>query len=469
MKKIIYIFLSLLISVTGCIELLEENVYSELTPGNFLVTENGKMAVLTSAYGNLQFRGFWYYFMNTYASDEAYGRGGSLEANAVPLSNFTWDSNHVWFRDAWNFPYQAIRDANIVIDNTDGLVDESQFDKLINAEARFIRASAYSFLYNWFGPVPMFINSTPEDLRKGRTTEEEMRNFIESELRFAIEILPVTQGQYGRATKGAALGILTKFLMNTMQWQKALEASDQIIELGKYQLNPNYEEIFKIENKGNPELIWVIPYNSQQAVNNIVALTFPIDFPLPYSNNQVWAATSHLYDDFVDSFDENDVRKNLIVTEYTNLSGQHIQLFGNNRSLPKKYEFDPNAVGPNQGNDFPLIRYSDILLSKAEAINEISGPTPEAIALINQVKSRSNASTLELTGFSQEMLREEILIERKKEFFSEAKRREDLIRQGKYISTGRSNGHNAEEFHVRFPIPIIEISANRNLEQNPGY
>ncbi len=107
----------------------------------------------------------------------------------------------------------------------------------------------------------------------------------------------------------------------------------------------------------------------------------PTDYPLPLPNQQIFAARSYFFDSFVNSFEKTDVRKNLIVTEYVNTAGQRIKLQGNDQSLTGKYEFDPSAAGAVQENDLPVVRYADILLSRAKALNELNGPTQEAIDL----------------------------------------------------------------------------------------
>ncbi|GAB3177025.1 RagB/SusD family nutrient uptake outer membrane protein [Telluribacter humicola] len=461
------LLLVLLLQGAGCESILEENVYSELTPGNFLNTTTGKQAVLTSAYGNVQMRGHNYLFLSAHTSQEVWNQGGSIEALLTPLTNFTWDSNHQYFSDAWGSLYGAIRDANIVIDNTSA-TDASALDKQLNAEARFVRAVAYNQLYDWFGPVPLYLTSTLTDFKLPRVTDEEMKTFLEKEFLEVAAVLPLSQAQFGRATKGAALGLLAKFYLNTKQWQKTADITKQIMDLNKYSLVPNYKDVFALANEGNAEMLWVIPA-SAQAGHNLVALTFPTDYPLPQPNQQVFAARSYFFDNFVNSFGAGDTRRNLIVTEYTNTSGKYTKLLGINQSLSGKYEFDPNAAGAVQGNDIPVVRYADILLARAEALNELNGPTQEAIDLINKVRTRAGAAPLALGNFTKEALRDQILQEREWEFYTEMKRREDLIRHGKFISNAKAKGKNAQPFHVLFPLPITELNANANLEQNTGY
>jgi hypothetical protein len=461
------LLLILVLQGSGCEGVLDETVYSELTPGNFLNTATGKQAVLTSAYGSVQLRGHNYLFLSAHVSQEVWNQGGSIEALLTPLTNFTWDSNHQYFGDSWGALYAAIRDANIVIDNTSA-ADANALDKQLNAEARFVRALAYNQLYDWFGPVPLYLTSVLTDFKLARATDEEMKSFIEKELSEVATILPLSQAQYGRATKGAAMGILSKFYLNTKQWQKSADLTKQIIDLKKYSLVPNYKNVFSIANEGNAEMLWVIPA-SPQAGHNLLALTFPTDYPLPQSNNQVFAARSYFFDSFVNSFGAGDTRRNLIITEYTSTSGKFTKLLGINQSLSGKYEFDPSANGAVQGNDIPVVRFADILLSRAEALNELSGPSQEAIDLINQVRTRAGTALILLENFTKDSLRDAILQEREWEFYTEMKRREDMIRHGKLISNAKARGRNAQPFHVLFPLPITELNANDKLVQNSGY
>lgn len=463
-KNIFYITITLL-SLSSCDNLLEENVYSELTPGNFLNTLEGKKAVLNSAYGNVQIKGQWAYFLSPYVSGEQWNRGGSIESAITPLSNFTWNSNHEWFSQSWSQLYAAIRDANIVIDNTSVTNDN---EKLLNAEARFVRALSLAYLYNWYGPVPLVLSSKNENLEIPKATNDEIKLFIENEFLEVSTILPVKASQNGRATKGAALGLLCKFYLNTKQWQKTADVATQIIQSGTYDLLTDYKSVFSLNNEWNKEILWAISANSQSG-HTLVALTFPTDYPLPFTNNQVFAARSYLFDSFVNSFEQDDVRKNLLITKYTNTAGTLIQLLGNNQTLSYKYEFDPNAVGAVQGNDLPEVRYSDILLSYAEALNELNGPTDDAINAINKVRNRAGINALAKADFNKETLRDRLLKERNWEFYGESKNREDQIRQNRFISGAIARGKNAESFHILFPIPLTELNANPNLIQNTGY
>ena len=226
--------------------------------------------------------------------------------------------------------------------------------------------------------------------------------------------------------------------------------------------------MFRIENEGNSELIWVIQGNPQ-AGTPFIANTFPTDYPhLP--NQTIYASRVYLFDDFVNSFDPADTRKDLIVTSYTNTSGEFIRLLGNDRSYAGKYEFDKDALGASYGNDIPILRYADILLSRAEALNELNGPNEESVSLINLVRERAGVAPLELAGYTKETVRDHIFKELAWEFYFEQKSRSDKIRQGTFISGAQARGKSAaKSHHVLFPLPQTEINANPNLKQNDGY
>lgn len=477
MKSYMKIFLMTctLATVISCEDQLEEEVFSQLAPETLFTTEEGLREVLFSSYAYGHISGVtesWsYYFLNEMPAGETWGAGGSIETFWTTLIDFTWDSNHVQIGPVWNSFYASIRDANIVLDNLDNENFSEEFRTSAEAEARFLRAWSYSQLYDLFGRLPLYTSSTDDPLQP-RATEEETKNFIEQELLAVIPELPVEPAAFGRASKGAAMGILAKYYLNTRQWQKAADMAEAVMDLGKYRLLDNYSDVFAIENEGNDELVWALPKNgaSITAAQSLNALIFPPDYPVPYPNNTTFASRVYMFDEFVTSFEENDVRANHIITSYVSRNtGEVVQGLGNDRSFPYKTPWDPNSNTFYYGNDIPVIRYSDILLTRAEALNELTGPTQEVIDLINEVKTRAGASLLQLADYDQSSLRDAILQERHWEFFFEAKARQDQIRHGVFIPWAQERGTNAQDHHRLFPIPQVELDANNLLEQNPGY
>lgn len=463
------------LGMTACEKALEEEIYSELAPSTLFTTEDGISSVLNASYSYAHRSGavqaWGPYFMAGMPSGQLWGAGGSIESLWVALSNFTWDSNHGQIISVWNVYFSSILNANIVMDNIDRDAFSDEFKQLTVAEVNFLRGYAYSELYNLYGPLPIYTSAADDPLQP-RASEAETMSFIEQELNAAIAGLPGDPSAFGRASKGAAMGVLCKYYMNTKQWQEAADMAEDIIALNKYGLVPDYSDVFAIANEGNQEMLWALTKeaSSGSASQYLNALVFPPDYPRPYPNNGVWAARTYLYDDFVNSFEATDTRHAQIVTSYVSTStGLVVDGLGNDQSFPYKYEFDPNSVGVPSSNDIPIVRYADVLLSRAEALNELSGPSQEVIDLINEVRLRANVTALSLAGYSQESLRDALLQERGWEFFFEAKAREDLLRQDRFISEAVARGKNAQSFHALYPIPQYDIDANSLLVQNEGY
>lgn len=462
MKIVKYISIGLCsLVLSACSSMLDEEVYSELND-DYANSEEGIQSLLTSAYGNAQLRNYAYFFTSGMTSGENWNEFGAIEANFTPLSNFSWDSNHAYFSSTWKQLYTVIRDANLILKNASG-----QNQEQLIAEAKFLRGISYYLLHDWFGRLPLY-SSPEDDYYLARSTEEQTIAFIEKDLSEAAAVLPLEQTVYGKATKGAALSFLVKLYLNTKQWQKAIDRTNAVIGLQTYSLFADYTKLFLIENEGNNEIIWTIQ-STPQLGNPFVANTFPTDYPhLP--NQTIYASRVYLYDEFVNSFDANDKRRKLIVTAYTNTSGVFTQLLGNNRSYPGKYEFDKDAIGASYGNDVPVIRYADILISKAEALNELNGPTMESVSLVNQLRNRAGLKPLQVGDLTKDSFRRQIFKERKWEFWYEQAGRSDQLREGTFISSAIQRGKTAANtHHVLFPIPQTEIDANPNLEQNEGY
>ncbi|MDY2641941.1 MAG: RagB/SusD family nutrient uptake outer membrane protein [Mediterranea sp.] len=270
--------------------------------------------------------------------------------------------------------------------------------------------------------------------------------------------------------------MLTKLYMHEKDWANAAKTAQEVMNLNYYQLYSDYKKMFSVEGEDNMEYIYRAPCIAQSGYhNNYMPHAFPPNYPIQ-SNWINFGAQFRTYTAFYDTFEPGDKRTEVLITHYVNQSGEEVELLrdANGKALDNvrsfKYWPDPNASSECNGNDIVYLRYADILLCRAEALNEQQGPKQESIDLINQVRRRANASEIQLADFSsKEQLRDFILAERGREFFSEGLRREDLIRHGKFISNAVARGKNAKSHHELFPIPQRQREANQNLGQNPGY
>lgn len=488
---LIWLMIALLtMYTTGCKKILDVPVYSQLAPGNFLNTGKGITATLAFAYsrsammnGNETYRAIG---SELFSTDLYYQTDGGDNALAKILMNFSWSSSDVntFVYDIWTPMWQAILNANLVLENLNSVKDITEEEKMeLDGEARFVRAYAYYKLWNLFGPVPLRQNTQqPEAL--ARASREEFSNFMESELATCISELhdPGKELNYGRANKGAARALLTKWYLNTYQWEKCVEISGEMMALGHYQLVSDYNQMFEVDNERNTEFIWVQPAltNQNDAHNSFLAPVLPpgfqktADYQYPFTF-QAWsnfASQFRLRDAFVNSFSLDDDRAKRILKKYINTNGDTIDLMKVSKDNARGIKFppDPNASGNLHGNDFPFLRYADIILSRAEALNNLHGPNQESIDLLNKIRHRAGIEgSLSLEDFSaKEELSDLILEERAHEFWYEGKRRRDLIRMGKFIEFAKNRGvNNATARDTLFPLSQSALDANLKLTPYP--
>ncbi|MCS2864637.1 RagB/SusD family nutrient uptake outer membrane protein [Bacteroides thetaiotaomicron] len=180
--------------------------------------------------------------------------------------------------------------------------------------------------------------------------------------------------------------------MHEKQWQNALETANEIIGLNYYELEKDYASIFSAQNEGNKELMFVVRAEPLADYgNHTYANILPGDYASPYGNIVEGWSGHRMPWEFYDTFDENDRRRALAQAEYTSKSGATVDLraSGDVGALPLKYGIDPEATGTWAGNDKVLDRYAEVLLFKAEALNELNGPNQGSVDLINDIRKRA--------------------------------------------------------------------------------
>ncbi len=472
----------------GCEDFLEEEVFTQYDPNAFLQDQSGVDALLTGAYSAMTVTGYFSrdntFILGEFPTDMTWETGGGLNRLVVPIIQFNWDPTTDFFNGQYGNFYQAIARANnvLLVVNSLSDIDQNTIDQ-IQAEARFVRSFSYYMLHNLFGPTPII--EIPEGAsldeieaigkETSRATEDEYMAYVEADLLFAAEKLPA-EGFSSRANKGNALGLLTKFYLNNKEWQKAAGAAQQVLGLG-YTLYDDYTKLFSVEGENNNEYIFRFEC---LLGSNQINVYMPHAFPPNYQIQNNWinfGAMFRTYTSFYETFEDQDIRRQLFVTEYVPIGETdpvRLNRDADGNALDDvrsfKYVPDPDAIGQANGNDIPYIRLADILLARAEALNEINGPNQESIDLINQIRNRANATAVVIGDFnSVETMRDFILAERGREFYSEGLRREDLIRHGSFIQQAINRGIAAEPHQVLYPIPQDQIDNNPNLEQNPGY
>ena len=236
MKKTILFSVLLTLGFSSCNAVLDEDVYSQLDPSTLFRSSNGIERVLFGAYEYAQINGNFggnMHFQEEWTCDQFWETGGAVNQQAVPMLNFTFDASYpTHWTNLWNRFYKSIRNCNLVLENLENSPIDEDTKSLIEAEARFIRASVYYKAQSLWGGVPLKTKTT-DPANMARASSEKIGEFVEAEMLAAAEVLPNAGErsgyQYGRATKGAAMGYLCKYYLNSKQWQKCAEMAKKIM------------------------------------------------------------------------------------------------------------------------------------------------------------------------------------------------------------------------------------------------
>ncbi|KAA3437039.1 RagB/SusD family nutrient uptake outer membrane protein [Rufibacter hautae] len=503
MKRLITkikVLVSAAILVTGCTD-LEEEQFGRLSPDTYYRTEEEALSSVVGIYQQLSyvvdigdpFR------IAEFGTDEFIvpGRasGGWFDQNNIDIMLHQVKPDNATTGRAWGFIFQEIGTANAVLESLESSPNKANFPGVI-AEARALRAYGYFYAMDFWGNVPIFTQARvdPNNLPTNNTRTEVFQ-FVEKEMLQALNDLPsvntVTAAYYPRLTKEAVYAALATLYLNaevytgTPKWAEALAMADNVINSGAYSLEPQTVDNFKATNEVNStEIISSFSVNPTRnaGANQFMLYAQPaLDkqrYNLPFSPANGYST----YQEALDRYEAADERRSLIQQgpqTYPNgqplvdSKGEQLVLVpvvdyvsAQDNEGFRVLKYVPEGVtwsGFNADNDLVLIRYADILLIKAEALFR-TGNSGEALTLVNQVRTRSNATPL--TTLTLKNIEEE----RAREFIWEGHRRRDMIRFGSYFTeTWTFKTTQTPTWRGIYPIPAEQIVANPNLKQNPNY
>lgn len=494
---------------------LDTTPYSLITPDQFFKNDDEFLGAMAPVYAQLRGLQWAYHNIQQHSTDETMvpQRGGDWGDGDrwKQLHRHTWDKSHSDIGDAWDVSYAGIARANSLLEALESSTLSSA--AAYKAEVRVLRAFYYYTLLDMFGGVPLYKTaSADKNNLPARSTAAEVYNFIVTELNEASAVLPKTK-VHGRVNYYSAQALLVRMYLNSQfftgtvstsgltkgsaKWNELITAADNVINSGLYGLESDYFASFIPNNKDSKENIFVsvnlniagqgLSFNQRQLHYN---------HPMPQSPWNGFTTLAETYNKFA----EQDYRKNMFLigqqcSNFTNADKDGNCPAGTTKLTDRqgnpliftptvanfdaanesegirvlKWGIDTGAQGGDSKNDYAWIRYADILLSKAEALNE-TGNTTGAAALVNQVRSRAKLGNLTAAQTaSQAALRTAIYEERGLEFVMEAVRRLDMIRAGTYTSADWQFKEKKEAFRVLYPIPQRAIDANPKLSQNAGY
>jgi len=509
--KIVLIATLLVITQQSCTK-LDEPVYSELTGEKFFENPDNLIYAFGLAYTNLYgLVGHKFGMVGIDAGTDLLvvpQRGGDWFDGGEwqRLHKLTWTSSESYVARWWNIIFSGVNTCNRLI---------FQFESLENldvtpavSELRALRALYYYWLLDLYGNVPIQTKfDVPADYKPATNSRKEVYAFVENELQEAMPYLSKETGlaMYGRINYYTAQMILAKLYLNaevytgTPEWEKAIAACDTIINSGKYSLTANFFDNFQADASNSPEVLLGIPFDMIDAQGfEIHLFTLHYNLAAKYKfEESTWNGIC-AQEAFYKSFEDDDVRRNGL------LEGFQYYDDGSPVLDPSYEKFDPshptnpidpdgeplnltpeiNMLAPNclrqagtriakfpfiegskryTSNDFPVFRYADVLLMKAEALMRSGGDMSAALGLVNQVRARAGVAPF------SELTYENLLAERGRELFAEGHRRSDMIRFGVYLNTRWEKEDVSPDYVTIWPIPLSQIQVNPNLIQNPGY
>ncbi len=502
-NKIVRIKLLVLLSIVlGACTNLDEELYGRLSPNNYYNTQEEALSSVVGVYQKFSsFANIGDVFRpQEFGTDEFFvpGRtsGGWFSQDNIDIMRHQTAPNNGTILRAWNYVFPMIGTANAVLESLESSPSAENFNGLI-AETKAMRAYGYFYAMDLWGNIPIFTDARvdPNNL-PATNSRSEVFDFVVSEMQAAAADLPSVNdvdrtSYYPRLTKEAVYSALAMIYLNaevytgTAHWDDVIDMCDEVINSNAFDLEPSVGDVFLSTNENNHEVILAFSMDPTKNAgdNQFILYTNPaldrLKYNLPFSPANGYSTDTVA----LNRYENIDERKSLIeygpqfyldgVTPLADADGNQLVLIqltsivaANDDEGFKVVKYSPVGAkwsGFNADNDLVLMRYADILLMKAEALFRTDN-SGDALLLVNEVRERSNASTL------NSLTLKNIENERAREFIWEGYRRRDMIRFGTYFdSTWSFKDNTTPEWRGIYPIPAIQLNNNPNLQQNPGY
>lgn len=473
MKQILAI-LTLIASLTfiSCEDFLTEEVRGQQNLDTYFQSAEDAETFITGCYQAITFGGWWnintVWLLSEMCSDDGWmGNTTQSQSDYISLAHYqgTGQSNGA-ISNFWQYRYKGILRCNVAIERiAEAPITDEDFKKRLIAEARFLRGYFYFELVKNFGGVPLITSFLmPEEIQGiTRASEEDSYKFIEEDFKAAAAVLPkrYPAADMGRATRGAALGLLGKVYLYQSKWQDAHDVLQSVIDEKEYDLLPDFGDVWSVDHNNSIESLFEVQYMYHETLALGGALTVITGARSGPGDGWSWGQpTANLEQAYLDAGDTERLRWTIIKTGCTEIAGEdNFKAFiDNSKNMAKyddyieKYGWNPECyiIDPAQHKSarivrkyfvpidkrpevynidkIPLnhriLRYADVLLMYAEACNELSDDAPARDAL-NLVRGRVGLPAVKSGGNE---LRKAIRLERRLELAWEQNRLYDIRR-----------------------------------------
>ncbi|MBX0289263.1 RagB/SusD family nutrient uptake outer membrane protein [Hymenobacter sp. HSC-4F20] len=493
MKKILIPVFALTLLSTAC-DVLDKDPLPSITPENFFTSADDAEASLTAAYDALQGAGLYgqdIIVVGEMPSDNCTSANGDVAA----LENITWNSTTGQVRSIYRDSYIGINRANSILKYVPAIDMPAARKNQILGEARFLRALHFFNLVKLYGGVPLRLEptetGTSEVLNLPRATADAVYAQVIQDLTTAEPL--VATSNLTRVTQNAVNALLARVYLTQRQWAPAQAAAGKVLSSGS--LAPSFKSLFPADNKS--ESIFEVQFAGSADGGNILPDLLLPSPPATYSFPKFSIPTLYRSQASAQPTDLTFVVDTLTDKRWsfqgvTNAGRDHASYVDGGRGTgnddgPFVYKWSGNPNGFNSPDNTYVLRYADVVLMYAEAANELSGPTADALAKLNLIRQRAGLTELTSTSpqaASKQALRTEIDRQRRLELAFEGERWFDLLRYARHEQADPAADHavtaldviraqrktpTADPNYLLFPIPLDELNTNPNVQQNPGY
>jgi starch-binding outer membrane protein, SusD/RagB family len=524
MRQIIYLFLlaGLTILAGSCSKnFVTLNPAGQVNEANFYQTTSEFEEALVGCYTPLRTAANMAFYMEEMRADNTFFDYNVKDQGGIDneeLAEFLDGSDNTLIVQLWTADYQGIQSTDVVLDkikqSPPADMTDSEKNQIIG-QAEALRAHYYFELVRCFGALPLYLHevTSAQTAFINRSPVDSVYDQIIADLSDAVSKLspPSSFPQSGNVTKGMAATELGLVYLTQQQYAQATPLFQSVTQMG-YSLLPNYADVFKTANKNSTESIFEIQYKSgtdgqsSQFIYDWIPVT-PSTGPILGSGSNYdntagsWNVPTQ---DIVNAYYPGDTRLDAsiavvkghldastdfipdsVVSILNNMDTAGLGMGYTTSTVHRfiKKQYNPPYTTPliyNTDDDWPVYRYSDVLLMLAESLNE-QGQSAAALPYLNQVRQRAGVPPAMITN--QSMLRDTIAHERRVELAFENHRWFDLVRTGQAIPDMTaygilqkaawpfvlSNTYDITSNKLIYAIPFREIQTNPGLTQNPGY